>query len=51
MTFLSITEETYAVLKKLRQLGETDDALIKRIVEYARCYMILRGMKDEKANA
>jgi len=48
MPFLSITDETYAVLKKLRQMDETDDALIKRIVEYARCYMILQGMENNE---
>lgn len=48
MTFLSIEDETYAVLKKLRQTGETDNALFKRIVEYARCYMILQGIEDSE---
>lgn len=51
MTSLSIKEETYAALKLLRQPGENDDALIKRIIELARCYMILRGMENETANA
>lgn len=48
MTFLSIKEETAAVLRRLKHKGETDDDLVKRIVEYARCYMILRGMKDNE---
>lgn len=46
MTFLSIKEETAKALRLLRHRGESDDALIKRIVELARCYMILRGMKN-----
>jgi len=46
MTFLSITEEIDAVLNRLRLKDETDDALIKRIVEYARCYMIIKGAED-----
>jgi len=51
MTFLSIKDETCEALKLLRHKGETDDALIKRIVDLARCYMILFGMEDEKTNA
>jgi len=51
MTFLSITDETNDALKLLRHKGETDDALIKRILELARCYMILFGMEDENINA
>jgi len=51
MTFLSIKEETSEDLRLLRHKGETDDALLKRILELARCYMILWGMEDEKANA
>lgn len=47
MTVLSIKEETSESLMLLRHKGETDDALIKRILELARCYMILFGM-DEK---
>ena len=46
MNFLSIKEETYELLKRLRLKGEDDDALIKRIVELARCYMVLIGMED-----
>lgn len=46
MTSLSITEETYAVLRRLRLKGETDDALIKRIVEYAKCYMVIQGAEE-----
>jgi len=46
MTFLSIKEETYAALGKLRQKDETDDALIRRIIEYAKCYMIIQGAED-----
>ncbi len=51
MTFLSIKEETSKALRLLRHEGETDDALIKRILELARCYMILFGMEDENINA
>ena len=46
LTFLSVKEETYEVLKRLRLKGEDDDALIRRVVEFARCYMILFGMED-----
>jgi len=46
MTFLSIKEETSESLRLLRHKGESDDALIKRIVELARCYMVLFGMED-----
>jgi len=46
MTFLSVKSETLESLKLLRQQGESDDALIKRIVEYARCYMVMFGMED-----
>ncbi len=49
MTFLSITEETAKALRLLRHKGESDDALIKRIVELARCYMILFGMENVEA--
>lgn len=46
MTFLSIKDETYEVLKTLRFRGEDDDALIRRIAEYARRYMALQGRED-----
>ena len=46
MTFLSLSDETYEELMLMSHEGETDDALIKRILEYARCYMILRGMQN-----
>jgi len=46
MTFLSVKTETLEALKLLRHEGETDDALVKRIVEFARCYMVLFGMED-----
>lgn len=48
MTFLSIKEETSEDLMLLRHKGETDDALIKRIVELARCYMVLFGMEENE---
>jgi len=46
MTFLSIKDETCEALRLLRHKDETDDDLIKRIVELARCYMVLFGMED-----
>ena len=48
MTSLSIKDETYEALKLLRHKGETDDALVKRIVELARCYMVLFGMEEKE---
>jgi len=48
MTFLSIKEETSEALRLLRQKDETDDALIKRILELARCYMVLFGMEEKE---
>ena len=50
MTFLSLKSETYDSLRLLRHKGESDDALIKRILELARCYMILFGMEEENAD-
>lgn len=46
MPFLSVREETYKALRLLRREGESDDELVKRIVELARCYMVLEGMED-----
>lgn len=51
MTFLSVTEETLEALNLLRwQLGEgeDDDSLIRRIVEYARCYMVIWGAEGSE---
>ncbi len=48
MTFLSIKDETSEALKLLRHKDETDDALVKRIVELARCYMVLFGMEEKE---
>ena len=48
MTFLSVSDETCEALMLLRHEDETDDDLIKRIMEYARCYMILRGMENNE---
>ena len=48
--FLSIKEETSLLLRRLRRKDESDDALIKRILEYAKGYMIAYGMLDEKVN-
>lgn len=49
MPFLSIRDETYKALKRLRLKGETDDTLIMRIVEYAKCYMVIQGAEDVEA--
>lgn len=46
MTFLSVKDETYEALNLLRLKGENDDALIRRILELARCHMILLGMEE-----
>lgn len=46
MTFLSISEETGKSLGLLRHQGETDDDLVKRILELARAHMIVIGMED-----
>lgn len=43
MPFISIKEETYDSLKRLKQEKESDEDLIQRLVEYARCYMIIKG--------
>ena len=53
MTLISVKEETYTALMMLRSEGETVAELIKRLVEYARCYMIIRGGEDseEKSRA
>jgi len=50
MPFLSLSDETHKILSRLRVKGETDEALIKRIVEYAESFMVIYGMTDEKAN-
>lgn len=39
----NVKEETWADLMRFRLEGETGDDLIKRMVEYARCYMIIKG--------
>lgn len=46
MTFPSIKDETAEALKLIRLKGEDDDELIGRILEFARCHMILLGMED-----
>ena len=43
-----VKEETYAALMKLQSEGETVDELIQRLLEYARCYMIIRGAEDSE---
>lgn len=49
MTLLSIKDETYEALRLLRMKDEDDDTLIRRIVELARCYMVLQGMENTAA--
>ena len=49
MPFLSIKSETAEALKLLRLKDEDDDALVRRILELARCQMVLLGMKDMEA--
>ena len=48
MTILSIKDETHEALKRLKLTDETDEALIERIVEYARCYMVIKGAIPSK---
>ena len=43
-----IKEETYADLMRLQSEGETVDELIQRLLEYARCDMIIRGAEDSE---
>ncbi|MBA7625157.1 hypothetical protein ES703_32581 [subsurface metagenome] len=51
MPFISIKNETHDALKLLRHKGESDDTLIKRILELARCYMLQWGLEDTEARA
>jgi len=44
---LHVKEETIETLNLLRQENEDDDGLLRRIVEYARCYMVIRGAEDD----
>lgn len=46
MPFLALKTETYVALRRLRLKGETDDDLIMRIVEHAKCYMIIQGAEN-----
>lgn len=46
MPFLSLTDATYAALRLLRLPEESDDLLIRRILKFARCYMVLIGMEE-----
>jgi len=47
LTYIApIKEETFAALMRLQREGETFDELINRLLEYARCYMIIRGAED-----
>jgi len=43
VTLLTIDAETVKTLKLFRVKDESDEALLKRIVELARCFMIVRG--------
>jgi len=44
---LSLKEETIETLNLLRVENEDDDSLLRRIMEYARCYMLIRGASTE----
>jgi len=49
LTYITnVKEETWAALMRFRLEGETGDELIKRMVEYARCYMIIRGAEGSE---
>ena len=48
LAWLYVKEETFETLNLLRREDEDDDSLIRRIVEYARCYMLILGAEDSK---
>lgn len=48
MTLISVNEETYAALMMLRSEGETVAELFKRLLEYARCYMLILGAEGSE---
>jgi len=45
---LSVKEEIFEALNLLRREHEDDEPLIRRILEYARCYMIIRGAEGSE---
>ena len=49
MKLLAISNDTFEALQLLRQVDETDEALIERIVKFARCYMIIIGSEEARA--
>ncbi len=51
MTTLSISEKSNIILNRLRDKGESDEALIERVLDYARGFMVIFGMIDEKTEA
>ncbi len=51
MTTLSISEKSNIILNRLRDKGESDEALIERVLDYARGFMVIFGMTDEKTEA
>lgn len=46
MPFLSLSEETYQALTRIRQPDESNEDVIRRVIEDARCYMVLQGMEN-----
>lgn len=46
MPFLPLREETYQNLLNLRKDYESIDDLVQRVIEAARCYMVLQGMEN-----
>ena len=51
MAVLHISEESSVILSRLRVKGESDEALMKRLLDYAESYMIVYGVIDETGNA
>jgi len=53
LAWLYVKEETFETLNLLRREDEDDDSLLRRIMEYARCYMLIRGAEslEEKPRA
>ena len=51
MTVLHISEESSVILERLRHHGETDEALIKRMMDYAESFMIVYGVMAETDNS
>lgn len=51
MTVLNVSEESSVILNRLRVEGETDEALMKRLLDYAESYMIIYGVMAETDNS